>query len=76
MLVISRRAGQSIWIGDDIEIQVVEVAANRVKLGITAPRNVPVLRDEIKLTGETNRAAARAFSTQALGVIIERFRRR
>lgn len=63
MLVIRRRAGQSILIGDEIEIEVVEVGPTRVKLGIHAPRGVTVLRKEIVLTREENRLAARSLSS-------------
>ncbi len=58
MLVVRRRAGESILIGDDIEVVVLEAGPNRVKLGITAPREVLVFRKELELTREQNRAAA------------------
>lgn len=58
MLVIRRRAGESIQVGDDIEIQILEVGPTRVKLGIVAPQRVAVLRGELKLTREQNLAAA------------------
>jgi carbon storage regulator len=58
MLVIRRRAGESILIGDDVEIQILELGPTRVKLGIVAPHNVAVLRSEVKLTKEQNLAAA------------------
>jgi carbon storage regulator len=58
MLVIRRRAGESIQVGDDIEIQILEVGPTRVKLGIVAPQHVTVLRGELKLTKEQNLAAA------------------
>ncbi len=47
MLVLSRKPNESIIIGDNIEIKVVEVRGEQVKLGITAPREVPVHRKEI-----------------------------
>jgi carbon storage regulator len=47
MLVITRRAGQSVHIGSDIVVEVREVRGKLVKLTITAPRDVPVLRREI-----------------------------
>jgi carbon storage regulator CsrA len=46
-LVLTRYGMQSVMIGDDVEITVLEVLATTVKLGITAPRNVKVLRTEI-----------------------------
>ncbi len=47
MLVLTRKVNQEIIIGDDIRITVVAVAGDHVKLGITAPRSVPVHRFEI-----------------------------
>jgi carbon storage regulator len=61
MLVIRRHPGQAIHIGADIEILVLDCGHGRVKLGIRAPQHIPVLRDEVRLTGEQNLAAARAM---------------
>jgi len=47
MLVLSRKEGQRITIGDTIEITVLEVRGNHVRLGICAPREMPVLREEL-----------------------------
>ncbi len=47
MLVLSRYKDQSIYIGDDIVITVVDVRGDRIRLGIEAPANVPVHREEI-----------------------------
>ena len=47
MLVLSRKQKQSILIGDDIQITVVQVKGNRVRLAIEAPKHVPIHRDEI-----------------------------
>src|SRR3954462_2741505 len=62
MLVIRRHAGESILIGHDIELEVIECGHNRVKLGIRAPRHVSVTRSEMKVTREQNLAAARSMS--------------
>ena len=45
--MLSRRFGEKIYIGDDIEIQVVDIRGDKVRLGITAPAGVPVHRQEI-----------------------------
>lgn len=59
MLVLTRKSGDSIRIGDDIKIVVVEVKENHVKLGIEAPQSCPVHREEIYLKiQEENRRAA------------------
>jgi carbon storage regulator len=49
MLVLTRRPAESIMIGDDIEISVVSVSGDKVRLGFQAPRSVPILRKEIYL---------------------------
>ena len=47
MLVLMRRVGESICIGDDVSVKVVSVDRNRVRLGITAPQHVRVDREEV-----------------------------
>lgn len=49
MLVLTRKINQSIVIGDDIEVTVLAVSRDKIRLGITAPREVPVYRKEIKI---------------------------
>ena len=59
MLVLTRRLNQSIKIGDDVEITVIEVRGDQVRLGVSAPRDVAVHRKEIYLQiQQENRAAA------------------
>lgn len=66
MLVLSRKANQSIMIGDDIRILVVGVDRDQVKLGIEAPRHVPVHRFEI--FAEIHRPVVIAASDRAEAV--------
>ena len=47
MLVLTRKSNQSIMIGDDIEISVLAVMGEKVRIGIEAPRSVPVFRHEV-----------------------------
>lgn len=47
MLILTRRPGEAIRIGDDVEIYVVAVNGNQIRLGIKAPKSVPVHREEI-----------------------------
>ena len=47
MLVLTRKAKESVTIGNDIRVTVLEIRGNQVKLGIAAPRNTPVNRTEI-----------------------------
>jgi len=49
MLALSRRVGESIMIGNDVEITVIEVKGEQVRLGINAPKSVPIHRKEIYL---------------------------
>jgi carbon storage regulator len=48
MLVLSRKVGEKIQIGDDIQITVVRVCQNTVRIGVEAPRNYQIVREEIK----------------------------
>ena len=50
MLVLSRRKEESIIIGDDVKITIVDIRGNKVRLGITAPREISVHREEIWMT--------------------------
>ncbi|HHW39814.1 MAG TPA: carbon storage regulator CsrA [Syntrophomonadaceae bacterium] len=61
MLVLSRKPGQSIVIGENIVVTVLEARGDQVRLGIEAPRELPVHREEIyALIRAENAAAARA----------------
>ena len=48
MLVLSRKVGQRILIGDDISVTIVRIAQGGVRIGIEAPRELPVVREELK----------------------------
>ena len=50
MLVLTRKTNQSIMIGDEIEVAVLAVSRDKIRLGITAPRDVPVFRKEVYLS--------------------------
>ena len=61
MLIITRRPGEKIMLGDEITVLVMEIVDNSVRIGIQAPRSVPVYREEIwNAVREENRAAADA----------------
>ena len=59
MLVLSRKIGERIWIGDKISVTVVRVAGGGVRLGIEAPDDLPVVREELKSQMECRRADLR-----------------
>ncbi len=56
MLVLTRKPGQSIMIGDGVEIQVLSVAGEKVRIGVTAPREVGIYRNEVYERIEDERA--------------------
>lgn len=63
MLVLSRRPGESITIGDDVVVTIISIAGGQVRLGISAPRKVQILREEVyTVMQEENRAAAAGLS--------------
>ncbi|HSW49803.1 MAG TPA: carbon storage regulator [Bryobacteraceae bacterium] len=70
MLVIRRREGEAILIGEDVEIEILEITPARVKLGIRAPDHVQVLRKELKATREQNLAAARGLTSDGLARLL------
>ncbi len=70
MLMMKRRAGESILIGDDIEIHLAHIGRTRVKIGIQAPRSVPVVAKEVKLVRDQNRAAAGSHLDGALAKLV------
>jgi carbon storage regulator len=61
MLIITRRAGQKIMLGDDVTIHVMEIVGNSVRIGVEAPKSLPVYREEIwAAVKEENQASATA----------------
>lgn len=59
MLALSRKANESIIIGNDIEVTILEVKGEQVKIGIKAPKSVPVYREEVyQQIKESNKEAA------------------
>jgi len=68
MLVLTRKANEAIVINGDITLTVVEVRGNRVKLGIVAPQEIPVVRREIAIANEERRRVQRARQVALAGV--------
>jgi len=48
MLILSRKSGETIWIGEDVELVISEVKGDQVKIGIRAPRSIEVVRGELR----------------------------
>jgi carbon storage regulator len=67
MLVLTRKSNQSIMIGDDVEVSVLSIMGEKVRIGIQAPRSIPVFRKEVYLEIQQEKAAGgRAEVDQAL----------
>ena len=65
MLIITRKPGEKIMLGDDVVVHVMEIVGNSVRVGISAPRSVPVYREEIyTAVRDENRAAAESASAE------------
>jgi carbon storage regulator len=74
MLVLRRRAGESLLIGDDVEVEVLAITAQGAKIGIRAPKETVVLRKELKITQQQNEAAAQALAGADFKNAIEKLR--
>ncbi len=78
MLILSRKVGEGITIGNDVQVRIMSVSGNQIRIGIHAPREVRVLREEIfAAMQEENRAAADAAgSTRRLEDVAKQLRRK
>jgi len=63
VLVLTRKSNQSIMIGDDIEVSVLSVMGEKVRIGIQAPRDIPVFRKEVYLEIQEERGRDLAGAT-------------
>lgn len=76
MLVLTRKAGQNITIGDKIRVSVIDIRGRQVRLGVEAPQEWPIHREEVFLRIQAENQAAAAASphdlTQALDLVFKR----
>lgn len=72
MLVLQRKKNQSIMIGDNIELSVLEIGGDWVKLAISAPKDISILRKELAEAVQANRESAGVGSLDALKKIIKK----
>jgi carbon storage regulator len=73
MLILRRRAGESLLIGDDVEIEVLDTGSWGVKVGIRAPKGITILRKELRMVREANCAAAREVEIAELAKTFQIF---
>lgn len=72
MLALARKMNESIIINDDIEITVLEIKGDQIKIGIDAPKSVPIYRKEIyKQIKESNEEAANAANPESLSQLLK-----
>ena len=64
MLVLTRKSNQSIMIGDDIEVSVLSIMGEKVRIGIQAPRDIPVFRKEVYLEIQEERGGVGVVASQ------------
>jgi len=66
MLVLTRKSNQSIMIGDEIEVSVLSIMGEKVRIGIQAPRDIPVFRKEVYLEIQEERAADNSADSEGI----------
>jgi carbon storage regulator len=71
MLVLSRKKDQAIMIGDNIELTIIEIQGDQVRIGINAPKNVSILRKELFLEIQDENKKAASSGIVDLGSIIK-----
>jgi carbon storage regulator len=71
MLVLTRKSNQSIMIGDEIEVSVLSIMGEKVRIGIEAPRSVPVFRKEVYVEIQQDREEV---SREEVGEALERLK--
>jgi len=76
MLVLTRKKGQALMIGHDIELTIVDIQGDQVRIGINAPKNIPIHRKEIYEEIRKENLSAIAGKNADIHVLNERFRKK
>lgn len=66
MLILSRKSGETLLINNEIEVKIIEINGDKVKIGIQAPKDVKILRQELRQTMDSNKASATRMSPAKL----------
>jgi carbon storage regulator len=74
MLVLTRKSNQSVMIGDDIEVSVLSIMGEKVRIGIQAPRDIPVFRKEVYLEIQQERSREMAATSGTRGAVDDALR--
>ncbi|MFD1776632.1 carbon storage regulator CsrA [Paenibacillus rhizophilus] len=74
MLVLARKKGESIVIQDNIEVTILSVEGDNVKIGISAPRNVDIFRQEVYLSIKESNKESAAPAASSLNALIDHLR--
>lgn len=74
MLVLRRRAGESLMIGDNVEVEFLEINSQSVKIGIKAPKEISILRKELQVVQAQNRSAAQPVNLEKIAQSLENFK--
>ncbi|WP_312093642.1 carbon storage regulator [Aminipila sp.] len=64
MLILTRKQGEAFLLGEDIEISIAEINGDRVRIAINAPKDVKILRKELKDAGELNKESAISVNSE------------
>ena len=72
MLVLTRKVNESIMIGDDVELSILSVSGEKVRIGVEAPREIPVFRKEIWLEIQRREAESDPSATKQVDEALKR----
>lgn len=72
MLILQRKKGESLSINDNITLTVMEIGADSIKLAIDAPKEIPILRSELKEAAAENKKASEEVSKKVLDEILRK----
>jgi carbon storage regulator len=71
MLVLTRKSNQSIMIGDDVEVSVLAIMGEKVRIGIQAPRDIPVFRKEVYLEIQQEQVAGKGGAREEVDAALQ-----